>query len=78
MYGGPVSQQVAGRIRAELGLQRKTGAALARHLGLKEAALSRRINGYVPINVDELVGIAAFLDVDPAELLADEAQAVVA
>jgi len=78
MHGGPVSQAVAGRIRAELAYQRKTGADLARYLGLKQAALSRRITGYTPIDVDELVGIATFLDVDVAELLTDDVRSVVA
>jgi transcriptional regulator with XRE-family HTH domain len=67
-----VTEQVARRVRVELASQRKTGVALAQHLGIKQAAFSRRLNGYVPLSVDELVGIAEYLGIPPADLLQAE------
>ena len=42
---------------------------LARQLGESEMWVSRRINGRVPISVDDLSRIAAVLDLEPAQLL---------
>jgi len=67
--------QIAANIRAELGRQNKTRAALAREMGVTEMWLSRRVNAQTPFTVDDLATIAAALDVPMADLLPSEASA---
>ncbi len=62
--------QAAANIRAELGRQNKTRAALAREMGVTEMWLSRRVNAQTPITVDDLARIAGALDVPAVELMA--------
>ena len=65
------TKAAAANIRAELGRQDMSRAALARQLGVTEMWLSRRINAHTPITVDELAMIAAALDVTPVALLGE-------
>lgn len=67
--------QITANIRAELGRQNKTRAALAREMGVTEMWLSRRVNAQTPFTVDDLATIAAALDVPMADLLPTEASA---
>ncbi len=67
--------KIAANIRAELGRQNKTRAALAREMGVTEMWLSRRVNAQTPFTVDDLATIAAALDVPMADLLPTEASA---
>ncbi len=67
--------QIAANIRAELGRQNKTRAALAREMGVTEMWLSRRVNAQTPFTVDDLATIAAALDVPMADLLPEAASA---
>lgn len=62
--------QIAANIRAELGRQNKTRAALAREMDVTEMWLSRRVNAHTPITVDDLARIAGALDVPAVELMA--------
>ncbi len=62
--------QAAANIRAELGRQNKTRAALAREMGVTEMWLSRRVNAQTPLTVDDLTRIANALDVATTDLLA--------
>lgn len=48
--------------------------ALAKHLGLSQAAVSRRLNGETEFSVAELLSVAALLDVPAASLLPDVAE----
>lgn len=65
------SARVAANIRAELARHRTSGSALARHLGIPQSAVSRRLNGHVAFDLDQLPAIAEFLGVPVAALLAD-------
>lgn len=65
--------QTADNVRAEMARQRLPQIALAKHLGLSQAAVSRRLNGQTPFDVNELVAVAALLDVPAAALLGEVA-----
>jgi predicted transcriptional regulator len=54
--------RVAGNVRAELSRANVTQAQVATLLGRTQAAVSRRITGKVPFNVEELALIAGFLE----------------
>jgi len=60
---------VAREVRAELGRQRISAAALGRKLGKSQSYWSRRINGAIPFNVDELRAIAQLLGVPLHQLI---------
>ena len=62
--------QIAANIRAELGRQNKTRAALAREMDVTEMWVSRRVNAQTPITVDDLTRIADALAVPAVELMA--------
>jgi transcriptional regulator with XRE-family HTH domain len=62
-------EQVAASIRAELARQRKSGSSLARHLGMTQSAVSRRLLGHVPFDVDQIAATAAWLGVPLTALL---------
>lgn len=61
--------QVAANIRAELARQRVSQRTLADELKMSPAALSNRLAGATPIDVNELSAIADALGVEPADLL---------
>jgi transcriptional regulator with XRE-family HTH domain len=63
------AEQVAANVRAEMARHRVTQAQLATVLGLHQMSVSRRLNGEVPFDVNELVAVADYLGVDPAALL---------
>lgn len=65
-------EQVAASIRAELARQRKSGSALARHLGVPQSSVSRRLLGHVPFDVDQIAATAEFLGVPMSALLPRE------
>lgn len=56
-------------IRAEMARRRMPQAQLASALSMTQQAVSARLNGRTPIDVDELATIARELGVDPAALL---------
>ena len=61
--------QVAANIRAELARQRVSQRSLAVGLGMSPAALSNRLSGATPIDVNELGAIADALGVSASALL---------
>lgn len=63
-------RSIAGEIRAVMGRSRMSGRELAARAGLSQTALARRLNGQIPINVDELASVAAALAVPVASLVA--------
>lgn len=65
--------QTADNVRAEMARQRLPQIALAKHLGLSQAAVSRRLNGQTAFDVDELVAVAALLNVAASSLLGEVA-----
>jgi transcriptional regulator with XRE-family HTH domain len=62
--------QVAAELRAEMARQRKTGVGLASLLKCSQQSASRRLNGEVPIDFDELAKIADWLGISAPDLIA--------
>lgn len=69
-------QRTGANVRAELARQRLTQVKLAAHLDMSQQAVSKRLLGLVPFDVDELTATAAFLGVSVAALLRDDEAAV--
>lgn len=69
----PRTETVAANVRAEIARQRITQRTLASALGMSPAAMSDRLSGKTPIDVNELEAIARFLKVSPESLLKDAA-----
>jgi transcriptional regulator with XRE-family HTH domain len=65
------AERVAANVRAELGRHRRTQTALAQHLGLSQTAVSRRLLGQVPFDVNEVHSLAAWLGVPVTVLLGE-------
>lgn len=65
-----LSGAVAANIRAELARQRVSQAQVAERLGLSQAAVSRRLTGQTPFELDEVATVADLLAVAPSHLLA--------
>lgn len=65
----------AANVRAEMARRGIRQTLLAEHLGLSQAAVSRRVNGQTPFDVDELIKVAALLGVPAAALLGDDVAA---
>lgn len=63
------SQAVAANVRAEMARSRVSQSAIAKHLGIGQTAVSRRLTGDVAFDVNEVAAIAAFLDVPLATLM---------
>ena len=58
-----INTTVADTVRAEMARSRVTQDALAGHLHLSQAAVSRRLKGQVAFNADELVLTARIVGV---------------
>jgi transcriptional regulator with XRE-family HTH domain len=69
------AQRVAATVRAEMARRRVRQTALAKHLDLSQAAVSRRLNGETEFAVGELLAVADLLGVSAASLLAEPADA---
>ncbi len=67
-----VSSATAANIRAALARRNIPQYRLAELIGENEMWVSRRLKQGTPIKVDDLVRIAAALDMDPVELLGRE------
>jgi transcriptional regulator with XRE-family HTH domain len=59
----------ASNLRAEMARQNRKKRELAALLGISPAAVTRRISGETPLDVNELLAIAEWLDVPVTELL---------
>lgn len=64
------AERVAAAIRAEMAWQRRTGVDLAKHLGVAQPTISKRLTGAAPFDLAEVERIAEWLRMTPAELLA--------
>jgi predicted XRE-type DNA-binding protein len=67
------TQAVANTIRAELARRSLTQADLANALGVTQPAVSRRMTGQVPFDVEELAKAAALLGLPVSALIEDAA-----
>lgn len=63
------TQLVAANIRAEMARKRIAQKTVAEELGITQQSVSLRLNGRVPIDVDELAVFARLLDVPMSALL---------
>jgi transcriptional regulator with XRE-family HTH domain len=71
MNTAEVGLTTASNLRAELARQNKKKGELALLLGISPAAVTRRVSGETPLDVNELYAIAAWLDVSVMELVPD-------
>ena len=62
---------VAAEVRAEMGRQDRDNAWLAKQLDVSEMWVSRRLRGKIRFSADDVVRVAAALDVPPAQFLPD-------
>jgi len=69
--GSTWSQSVAATVRAELARRRIRAAALMEVLGLGRTATYDRVNGVVPFDTQEILLVAAFLDMTAEQLVAE-------
>ena len=67
----PLSRAVAENVRAEVARHRLPQSAIAEALGLSQQAVSRRLTGGVPFELDEVQAIAGLIGVPTALLLAE-------
>ena len=65
------SAATGANVRAEMARRQITQMELARQLGLSQAAISARIKGRTPFDINELTAIARVLDVPLDALLPD-------
>ena len=72
-----LTDQVAGQIRALLGLRRVSGRELARRMGASYSWVNFRLTGSQPINLDDLQRFAEALGVDVLDLIPDREGRVV-
>ena len=56
-------------VRAEMARRGVSQVALAEHMGKTQAAISARILGRVPFDINELTAVAAYLEVPITALL---------
>jgi transcriptional regulator with XRE-family HTH domain len=63
MSTGTLRHRVAGEVRAELARQRRSASWLARETDMGQTAVSRRLIGDVPLDLDDLERFAAALNV---------------
>lgn len=68
--------QVRLRVRLALTEHRTSAAAMSRRLGWSQSYIAHRLTGRRPFTVDELVSIAAELDIPVSRLLPIEREAV--
>lgn len=59
---------VAANIRGHLGFKGRKQADLARHLGLSEMSLSRRMKSYADFSAPEIAAAAEYLGTSPGDL----------
>lgn len=64
-----LSRTVAGSVRAEMARRKTTQRQVADAIGTSQAAVSRRLSGLVPFDVDELAAVADLFEMDPRDLL---------
>lgn len=70
--GDTLREQVAGRLRAWLSFHRMSTAELARKLGWSQSYTTRRIDGRITMDLDDLEQISKALGISPADLMTTE------
>ncbi len=73
MTGRQLREQVAEEVRAWMARRRISGVKLAERIGKAQPYVSRRLNGDVSFDLDDLVRIAEVLEVSIGQLLPEEA-----
>lgn len=63
---------VAANLRAEIARRQRRQADLADVWGISEMAVSRRVNGFVPITAEQAAQAAQWLGLDVSDLFAAE------
>lgn len=63
------TELVAGNVRAEMGRAQKSQAQIGDRLGLSQTAVSARLRGKTPFDVNEIYAIAEFLNVPVMTLM---------
>ena len=63
------SAEVGANIRAEMARRGVAQMTLAAAVGVSQSGLSKRLRGHTPLDVNELLRIAAFLDVPVNDLI---------
>jgi len=63
------AQRVAAEVRAAMARNRVSQEAVARALGVSQTAVSRRLSGVVPFDINELECVAQFLGVPIQQLV---------
>ncbi len=70
MQTNPAVERVAANVRAELARQGITQTALAAKLQKSQPFIARRLSGRVALDIEDLAGISAVLDIPMAVLVA--------
>ena len=65
----PLRQRVAEEVRVAFARKRVSVNAASKALGWSQPYLSRRVNGQIPFNVDDLEAIATWLGIPTSQLL---------
>ena len=65
------SARTGAKIRAEMSRRGVSQSRLAEHLGLSQAAISARLRGITPVDVNELEKIARFFNIPTGALVAE-------
>lgn len=65
------TQRVAAELRAEMARQNRSRMDLADALGISHSAASRRFDGSISLDVDELYRVAVWLSVPVSRFLGD-------
>lgn len=73
MLNRTAAQRTAANVRAEMARKRITQIKLAESVGWSQGAVSRRLSGRVPFNIEELARVAEILGVTVADLVAEVA-----
>ena len=63
------AQYVREQIHLTMWRRRVSQQKMADHLGLNQSTFSKKMRGRVPMTLEELLSIAAFLEVQPRDLL---------
>lgn len=69
------SSEVGANIRAEMARRGISQTELASQMGIGQSALSKRLAGAIPFDVNELVVVARLLRVSTSDLLAESVAA---
>jgi len=65
-----LAERVSTTVRDEMTRLKLSQDTVAKHLGLSQAAVHRRLTGAVSWRLDELAALAGLLDIDAEQLVA--------